>query len=107
SIKEMIDQLLINAEKHGFDFEKDSVKTVKFHITKNNLKGLFTIEYSNNGKDFTLTLEDLINPFQKGSKSNGTGIGGNYIYRIIRAHKGDIELNNKIKKGLGLRIEIP
>lgn len=107
SFKEIIDQLLINADRHAFMEIKQKRFEVNFNVKENKEKSLCILEYSNNGRDFKLTLEQFLRPFVKGQGSDGTGIGGNYIYRIINFHGGDIQLNNKIKHGFGLKFEIP
>lgn len=106
SIGELIDQLVNNAQVHAFTDPGDH-NLLRFNIKKNKLSPVVSIEYSNNGKEFKLTLEQFLSPFQKSQSSNGSGIGGYYIKRIVDAHKGTLILNEKIKKGFALTIEIP
>lgn len=107
SFKEMLDQLLLNAEKHAFSSSGNKDQEIKFSVKLNYEKQLCILEYSNNGKPFSLSLDDLLKPFVKGQGSSGSGIGGNYIEKIVLSHGGSIELNKKLKTGLGLRFEIP
>jgi type I restriction-modification system DNA methylase subunit len=109
SIKELIDQLLINAKKHGFKDSKLSKekRKVQFSIRKSKERGVAVIEYQNNGESFTLTEKDFITPFEKSQKSNGSGIGGNYIYRIVQAHGGELKIKEGMKTGFSMTIEIP
>lgn len=106
SIGELIDQLIHNAQTHAFH-DSNSSHLLKFHIRTNKHAPIVTIEYSNNGKDFNLTLDQFVSPFQKSQNSNGSGIGGYYIKRIVEAHRGSLLLNDKIKKGFSLTIELP
>ena len=109
SFKELIDQLLLNASEHGF---KDSTisltkRKVQFNIQQNKERKVAVIGYQNNGKAFKLMHTDFIKLFYKGQKSIGTGIGGNYIYRIVQAHKGKVEVKESISTGFSMLIELP
>jgi signal transduction histidine kinase len=106
SMRELIDQLINNAQSHAFN-ELNSSHLLKFHIKRNKQSPVVTIDYSNNGKDFKLTFEQFVSPFQKSQNSNGSGIGGYYIKRIVEAHGGVLMLNEKNKKGFTLTIELP
>lgn len=108
SFKELLDQLLINAEKHAFvDLHKNQSNKVQFTVRYIKSREVITIEYSNNGKPYELTQRDFTTAFEKGSKSKGSGIGGNYISRVIEAHKGKLIVQEKNKKGFTLTIELP
>lgn len=106
SFKDLLDQLLLNAENHAFKERKDS-KQINFLIKHIKTRDIVSIEYSNNGKPFNLTQKDFITAFEKGQGSNGSGIGGNYISRIIDAHKGKLIIEEKNNKGFSLTIELP
>lgn len=106
SMAELIDQLIHNAQTHAFN-ESSSNQLIKFQIRRNKQAPIVTIEYSNNGKDFNLTLDQFVSPFQKSQYSNGSGIGGYYIKRIVEAHGGTLLFNEKHKKGFALTIELP
>ena len=106
SFVELLDQLISNAKKHAFKNDENDYK-IDFNIRENKSKEIVTIEYFNNGRKFNVSKEDYIGAFKKGQSSNGSGIGGNFIYRIIKAHKGDlfIDITNEI--GFKFKIEIP
>lgn len=106
SILQVIDQLIANAECHAFPVAS-SKDRITFTIKEDKERKIAIIEYSNNGKPFTLTKSDYIQFFTKSKSSTGSGIGGNYIYRIIRAHNGDIEVDENKIKGFSMKIEIP
>lgn len=105
AIVEMLDQLILNAEKHAFI--DDDEYTIIFTIRPNAEKQIVTILYSNNGKKFNITKDDYIGAFKKGQSSDGSGIGGNYIYRIIKAHYGEIFIDEAANEGFKFKIEIP
>lgn len=108
SFKELLDQLLINAEKHAFsDGNKSHSNKVQFTVRINKRRQVVSIEYSNNGKPFELTQKEFITAFEKGNKSNGSGIGGNYINRVVAAHNGQLIVDENTKKGFFLTIELP
>ncbi|MEJ5993390.1 N-6 DNA methylase [Pedobacter sp. Du54] len=108
SFKELLDQLLINAERHAFNgtstHKTNKVTFTVRHLSKRNI---VSIEYGNNGKPYELTQKDFTTAFEKGNKSKGSGIGGNYINRIVEAHKGKLVVEEKNKKGFSLTIELP
>lgn len=102
---ELLDQLLLNAEKHAFD--KNTQGKIEFTIKENKKKKIAIIEYYNDGKKFNVSKDTYIGAFQKSKTSKGSGIGGNYIYRIIKAHFGEIYLDDTNEDGFKFRIEIP
>lgn len=106
SIKLLIDQLLLNAESHAFKRVTKNNKII-FNIKQDKERGISIIEYSNNGDPFTFSAHDYITPFQKSQRSKGSGIGGNLVYRIVKAHKGDITIKENVKKGFFMTIELP
>jgi type I restriction-modification system DNA methylase subunit/signal transduction histidine kinase len=104
ALTELLNELLLNAERHAFiDIDKPKIT---FLIKKNDKQGIAIIEYSNNGKKFNVSLDNYINAFEKQKSSKGSGIGGNLVYRIIKAHKGELYLQDS-KEGFKFYIEIP
>jgi type I restriction-modification system DNA methylase subunit/signal transduction histidine kinase len=106
SFVELLDQLISNAKRHAFKDNRNDYK-IDFSIRKNTLKEILTIEYFNNGKKFNVSKEDYIGAFKKGQSSDGTGIGGNFIYRIIKAHNGELFIDETNELGFKFKIEIP
>ncbi|MEJ5092147.1 N-6 DNA methylase [Sphingobacterium faecium] len=106
SFRELLDQLLINAEKHAFNFDKKTNKII-FTVRYLSRRNVISIEYFNNGNPYELTQKDFTTAFEKGNKSNGSGIGGNYISRIVEAHNGKLIVEENNKKGFFLTIELP
>lgn len=106
SIQQVIDQLINNAESHAFPTPSAKDKIV-FTVKEDKERKIAIIEYTNNGMPFTLKKSDYTQFFTKSKSSNGSGIGGNYIYRIIKAHNGDIEIEQNKTKGFSMKIEIP
>ncbi len=104
ALTELLNELLLNAERHAFiDIDKPKIT---FLIKKNDKQGIAIIEYYNSGKKFNVSLDNYINAFEKQKSSKGSGIGGNLVYRIIKAHKGELYLQDS-KEGFKFYIEIP
>jgi signal transduction histidine kinase len=106
SIRSMIDQLLANAQKHGFKKASKGNKIV-FSVREDRDRRVAIIEYSNNGEPFLLSEQDFVSFFQKSKDSTGSGIGGNYIYRVVKAHKGELSVKENQKRGFSMSVEIP
>lgn len=104
SFIELLDQLLLNAEKHAFI--GNAKFYINFNIKADKRKNLLIIDYINNGKRFNISKKEYIGAFVKGQSSQGSGIGGNYIYRIVKAHNGDLFIQEN-DEGFHLKIEIP
>nr|WP_290222934.1 N-6 DNA methylase [Trichocoleus desertorum] len=109
SFRELLEQLIINAEKHGFSRAKESQKLNKiiFDIKQDRDRPVAIIECRNNGNPFKLTQKDYIEAFTKSQNSQGSGIGGNYVNRIVKAHGGALRIDEKFSSGFRMVIEIP
>lgn len=106
SFQNILDQLILNSEHHAFVIPSPKDK-ISFTVKEDKNRKLAIIEYSNNGTPFKLKKEDYIRFFTKSKSSRGSGIGGNYIYRIIKSHNGDLEIDESPKNGFSMKIEIP
>lgn len=88
-IKNMIRNLVENAQKHGKATE------VYFFLSYWENKESIRIFYQNNGKPFPNDFNferDFKGLYQKTSSSKGTGIGGYSINKTIELHNGSIRL---------------
>lgn len=96
--KDAMDNLVNNAKSHGFIEENREYKIV-FELSK--LKEVYDEEsesvinyariiYKNDGKPFPkgFSFNDYVRYSSKAGKTQGTGIGGAVINRIIKLHKG-------------------
>jgi type I restriction-modification system DNA methylase subunit len=104
--KALLDQLISNAEKHGFDDINRKYK-ISVNIRFDEQKNLVQIKYSNNGSAFALRHKDYVSALTKSKKSDGSGIGGYYIYRIIKAHRGNMVVKENQNKGFAIDFELP
>jgi len=108
SFKELLDQLLLNAETHGFKNTSNRKQfRIQFIVKYSKQRDVITIEYSNNGRSYKGNQKDFVSAFEKGRDSVGSGIGGHYVNRIVEAHDGKIVVAENYEKGFFLTIELP
>ncbi|WP_187296382.1 N-6 DNA methylase [Tepidibacter mesophilus] len=91
----MIHLLIDNAEEHAFSkFSNSEINNyfIMFNIKKR--KGKVIIEYSNNGTKFEMEKEDFILAGRKSNDSNGSGLGGAYLNRVVLSHRGTFDIIN-------------
>ena len=99
----LCEQFYNNTLAHGVS---ENHFKVDMFLSVINLEKIVVIEFRNNGESMKIEFEDFKELFGKRNKSNGSGIGGNYIYRIVKAHKGEIFPIKEVS-GFGFRIELP
>jgi len=105
SIVEAFNNLLRNAEVHGFpEYTADS--QVCFHLRQT--RKWIVIDYTNNGNPFplNLTADDFLTFGRKSADSPGEGLGGAWIGKVVDAHGGMFEI---IRDGhpVHFRIRLP
>jgi len=83
-LKMLIDNLLTNAQKHGFDNKAKGYKVV-FELEE--IDGFLTLEVKNNGKPFpdNSDKEKFITKYSTADRTSGSGLGGYDINRIAVA----------------------
>ena len=108
---EMIDNFVRNAEIHGFvDGGKRAECKIAIVVTKRKNDPNLIVEIKNNGNPLTdeLTVEKFIDFGSKGKNSSGDGLGGAYIYKVIRAHRGNLEIiRNDKEYPVNFKITLP
>lgn len=113
SFAEMIDNFVRNAEIHGFVNGSNRTECkIVIKVTKGENNSNLIVEIKNNGKQLPdeLTLDKFISFGTKGKNSPGDGLGGAYIYKVIRAHRGSLEIirNDKDKESpVNFKITLP
>jgi signal transduction histidine kinase len=111
SFAEMIDNFVRNAEIHGFvNGGKGEECKIVIVVTKQKNDPNLIVEIKNNGNPLPdeLTVEKFINFGSKGKNSSGDGLGGAYIYKVIRAHRGNLEIIRDDKEYLvNFKITLP
>jgi len=107
SFVEAINNLIRNAEVHGFTENCTRRNKVITFRLKENLKAV-TLDYTNNGVPFpaNLTERDFLTFGTKSHASPGEGLGGAWIGKVIEAHHGTFQIIRD-KQPLHFRITLP
>ena len=97
-LKTLIDNLLTNANKYGFDDKKEGNLVV---IELDEIDDKLIIDVKNNGLPFPKNFDrqKFISKFNTADQSNGSGLGGYDINRIATYFENEnwqLELNNPI-----------
>ncbi|MBF4516373.1 N-6 DNA methylase [Flavobacterium sp. ANB] len=104
-IEDLINTLILNAKEHSF--KKPSNNKISFNVTTDINRAIVTFDYKCNGLPLTITEKEYKSILTKSRDSNGTGIGGYYINKIVEAHKGSLKVDENFKKGVHIIIELP
>jgi len=100
AFKDIIENLIDNARKHGFISEDRKYKVV-FELSKQedvydeaseSYTNYARILYKNDGKPFPkgFSFDEYIEYSNKAGKTQGTGIGGSIVFRQIKQHGGKL-----------------
>ena len=99
-MKVMLDSILSNAERHGFDKRRNEANQVEITLSleKYEEKPFVVIRVANNGAPFKdFKINDYITRGRYSSKSGRSGLGGYHVYQIVKGHRGFLYLDsNKI-----------
>ncbi|MCB9230688.1 MAG: N-6 DNA methylase [Bacteroidia bacterium] len=91
-IREVVSNLIKNAEKHGFIYARDVSYTVRFEFFEKKIDGTgyVSLIYRNDGLPFTegFGFEDFVQRGRTAGEGANEGIGGNFIQRIVQKHGG-------------------
>lgn len=111
SFAEMIDNFVRNAEIHGFvNGDKRAECKIALVVTKRKNDPSMVVEIKNNGNPLPdeLTVEKFTDFGSKGKNSPGDGLGGALIYKVIRAHRGNLEIiRNDKEYPVNFKITLP
>lgn len=97
--------LIKNAEEHSFKNVKKY--KISFNIKNDPNREIITIDYKNNGLPLNISEKEFKSILTKSVSSNGTGIGGYYINKIIEAHQGLLNITENLNSGVHFLIELP
>lgn len=104
-IEDLFNTLIENAEQHSFKGIKKP--KITFNIKKDLNRGIIVIDYRNNGTPLSISENEFKSILTKSIKSEGTGIGGYYINKIVEAHKGSLRIADNLLSGVHFIIELP
>jgi len=111
SFAEMIDNFVRNAEVHGFEKGCNRAEyKIAIVVTKRKNDPNLIVEIKNNGNPLPdeLTVGKFIDFGSKGKSSSGDGLGGAWIYKVIRAHRGNLEIiRNDKEYPVNFKITLP
>ncbi len=101
---ELIKQVFINVIKNAIEAMSEGGRVdIKTSLENSYIK----IEISDTGNGIPEEkLKDIFNPFFT-TKKNGTGLGLAISYRVVKDHKGDIQIKNLAGKGAACIIHLP
>lgn len=98
-----INNIVVNACKYS----GNHAANVKLQVLENSI----VIDVKDNGKGIENTeIEKIFQPFYRTDESRseqGFGLGLSLANRIIKIHKGSIEVNSEINKGTTFHIQLP
>lgn len=102
-IIDVFQTLISNSIQHSFNGTEEG--DVEFHLrsSQDNL----IIEYVTNGASIKISEREYKSIATKSTNSNGTGMGGYYIHKVIQAHNGKLRIREKLKYGVKIEIELP
>lgn len=91
----LISNLLLNAEKHGFQEGENHRILFKLHFPIE--KEMMIVEYTNTGKAFPkdFTMQDFLSFGKYAGKTGNTGIGGFLIHQIVENHNAQMKFYNE------------
>ncbi|WP_306642370.1 restriction endonuclease subunit S [Sanyastnella coralliicola] len=98
SFRILIDNLIENAVKHGFDGRENPKILFSVEIEKDKFEAEYVkIQYSNNGESLSpeMDTDKFLKKNSKSNKSAGDGYGGFLISKIMKMHKGIIEIDKR------------
>lgn len=99
--KVMLDSILTNVERHGFDKRRNEDNHVEILLSteKYENKAYIVIRVANNGFPFKkgFTIKDYITRGRYSANTGRSGLGGYHVYSIIKGHGGFLYIDsNKI-----------
>lgn len=91
----MMDCLLDNANRHGFQKTKSPGNKVKIHLDRTTLgdENVIIIAVGNNGKPMPkdFGIDDYITSGKFGTETGRSGLGGSHVYNIVSSMGGTLD----------------
>ena len=100
-LKLMLDSILTNVERHGFNKHRseENIVEISLSLEKFEEKAYVVLRVANNGEPFKkgFTINDYITRGRYSAKTGRSGLGGYHVYQIAKGHNGFLYLDsNKI-----------
>ncbi|MBI1769967.1 MAG: HAMP domain-containing histidine kinase [Bacteroidetes bacterium] len=106
--EQLLKSALVNIMDNGCKYSSDHKVNVRLsHGSDNKI----ILQFKDNGVG--ISDEDkphIFEPFYRGKNAKnikGNGIGLSLVYRIIRSHRGKIEINSSVKSGTNVTVTLP
>lgn len=110
-MKVMLDAILENANRHGFDgvdVQNPQIRILTSYVMVNEMPCVL-ISIANNGAPFPndFTIEQYIREGEFGGTKGHTGRGGYHVYQIAKRHQGCISISSDDEWRVIINIMIP
>jgi signal transduction histidine kinase len=107
----LMDTILDNAYRHGFNKieSPDNLGYITTSCVNMSDKEYICISIANNGKPFEkgFSLKDYVSRGKFSRSTGHTGIGGNHVYNIIKAHNGYLNITSNARWNVIVELLIP
>lgn len=93
-IQRLVDNILNNAWKHGFENSERNDHEVNVKLSIDTKRNMFQIDFRNNGNPLPDGMDKMRYGLlgEKAGKAGGTGIGGNYVKKFVEHYGGDYDI---------------
>ena len=93
-IQRLVDNILNNAWKHGFENSERNDHEVNVKLSIDTKRNMFQIDFRNNGNPLPGGMDKMRYGLlgEKAGKTGGTGIGGNYVKKFVEHYGGDYDV---------------
>ena len=93
-IQRLVDNILNNAWKHGFENSERNDHEVNVKLSIDTKRNMFQIDFRNNGNPLSGGMDKMRYGLlgEKAGKTGGTGIGGNYVKKFVEHYGGDYDV---------------
>lgn len=110
-MKVMLDAILENANRHGFDgvdVQNPQIRILTSYVMVNEMPCVL-ISIANNGASFPndFSIEQYIREGEFGGTKGHTGRGGYHVYQIAKRHQGYISISSDDEWSVKINIMIP
>ena len=100
-LKVMLDSILTNVERHGFNKHKNEANQVEISLSleKYEERPYVVMRVANNGAPFKsgFKIDDYITRGRYSASSGRSGLGGYHVYQRVKGHNGFLYLDsNKV-----------
>ena len=105
----MLNAILENARRHGFEKKENPNNFVKIHTKLSEDKTSMILSVCNNGKPLPdgFSLQDYVTKGSSVGNTGNTGLGGYHIYQIVNRHRGKLSIESDSQGHTVVGVTIP